>query len=54
MVHGAGRRDPRPAMAEAARLNPLEPMTIEGTRMFRTDDPAVWQRRALSAPLPIP
>jgi len=54
MVHGAGRRDPRPAMAEAARLNPLEPMTIEGTRMFRTDDPAEWQRRALAAPLPIP
>ena len=54
MVQGAGRRDPRPAMAEAARLNPLEPMTIEGTRMFRTDDPDDWQRRALSAPLPIP
>ncbi|MGI8596940.1 MAG: O-antigen ligase family protein [Thermoleophilaceae bacterium] len=54
LVHGAGRRDPRPAMAEAVRLNPLEPMTIEGSRMFRTDDPGEWQRRALSAPLPIP
>jgi hypothetical protein len=42
MVHGAGRRDPRPAMAEAVRLNPLEPMTIEGARLFRIDDPDEW------------
>lgn len=54
MVHGAAGRDPRPAMAEAVRLNPLEPMTIEGARLFRTDDPEEWERRALSARLPIP
>jgi hypothetical protein len=41
-------------MAEAVRLNPLEPMTIQGARTFRTDDPDEWQRRALSAPLAIP
>ena len=47
LVRGAARRDPRPAMAEAARLNPLEPLTIEGARLFGADDSDEWRALAL-------
>jgi hypothetical protein len=54
LVRGAAGRDPRPALAEARRLNPREPLLGEALRLFATRDPREWERRALSARLPIP
>ena len=54
LVRGAQGQDPRPAIAEARRLNPREPRAIEAEEAFgSTDDPEKWRRRALRARLPI-
>jgi hypothetical protein len=54
LVLGAEGRDPRPAIAEARRLNPREPRAIEAEEAFAsTNDPEKWRRWALKARLPI-
>jgi O-antigen ligase len=54
LVRGAQGEDPRPAIAEARRLNPREPRAIEAEEAFgSTEDPEKWKRRALRARLPI-
>jgi glucose dehydrogenase len=53
IVRGAGGLDPRRQAAIARRLNPLEPRTRTAVRLFRTDDPQKWKRRAFRARLPI-
>jgi hypothetical protein len=46
--------DPRPEIAEARRLNPLDGAVTRLERKFQsTDDPRKWRRRALMARLPI-
>jgi hypothetical protein len=52
LVRASDGLDPRPALREAARLNPLEPLVIRARRQFATADPDVWRRRALTARLP--
>ena len=51
LVRGAAGVDPRPAAAEARRLNPLEERTRDAVRAFRTAKPSVWERRARQLPL---
>jgi O-antigen ligase/polysaccharide polymerase Wzy-like membrane protein len=51
LVRGAARKDPRPAAAEALRLNPKQTEAIEAVKAFRTDRPAQWERRARKLPL---
>jgi Flp pilus assembly protein TadD len=51
LVRAAAGQDPRPALSEARRLNPLEPMVAE-TRRLLGNDPRKWKRRALEARLP--
>jgi len=51
LVRGATRQDPRPAAAEARRLNPREPRTTRAVHAFDTDRPALWERRARRLPL---
>jgi Flp pilus assembly protein TadD len=45
-------QDPRPAAAQARRLNPLEPYVIRLARRLSSDSPA--RRRAAAARSPIP
>ena len=45
-------RDPRPAIAEARRLNPLEPRVRDLAVALSGDRPAAWRRAARRAPLP--
>ena len=52
LVRGAARRDPLPAAREAARLNPLEPLTARAVKRFRTRNPRLWRRLALASRLP--
>ncbi len=52
LVRAAVGRDPRPALAEALKLNPLEPLVAEARRRFASADPQVWRRRALTTRLP--
>ena len=50
---GASGRDPRPEIARATQLNPLEPLAYLAREAFdATDDPQTWRRRALMARLP--
>jgi O-antigen ligase len=51
VVRGAFREDPRPAAAEALRLNPLQPEARAAVRVFRTPRPELWERRARKLPL---
>jgi len=51
LVRGAAGKDPRPAAAEARRLNPREPRTARAVRAFATSDAALWERRARRLPL---
>lgn len=51
LVRGAAREDPRPAAAEALQLNPEQPEAIAAVRAFRTERPALWERRARRLPL---
>ena len=54
LVRAVRGEDPRPEVAVARRLNPLEPSAYELERSLRgTDDPRKWRRRALEARLPI-
>lgn len=52
LVRAADGRDPRPQLRVAQRLNPLEPLVFRATRLFDTDDPRNWRRRAAAARLP--
>jgi O-antigen ligase len=45
-------RDPRPAIAEARRLNPREPRARDLAAALSGDRPAAWRRAARRAPLP--
>jgi hypothetical protein len=54
LVRGAAGKDPRAAAAEARRLNPLEGRTSDAVKAFRTNRPAVWERRARQLPLYLP
>ena len=45
-------QDPRPAAAQARRLNPLEPYTISLARRMRTDSPARWRAEAARSKIP--
>jgi hypothetical protein len=51
LVQGSAREDPRPAAAEALRLNPKQPEAVDAVKAFRTDRPSVWERRARRLPL---
>jgi hypothetical protein len=51
LVRGAAREDPRPAAAEALRLNPKQPEALDAVKAFRTDRPRLWERRARTLPL---
>jgi hypothetical protein len=53
LVRAAAGRDPRPALLDAQRLNPREPLITRAQRLFATDDPRAWRRRALTARLPV-
>lgn len=50
IARGANRMDPRAAAREARRLNPLNPQTTALVKLFDTDDPDKWARRAATAP----
>jgi hypothetical protein len=52
LVRGAARLDPRPAAAEAVRLNPRAPLAQLAVRNFATSSPGEWERQARRAPLP--
>lgn len=52
LVRAAAGRDPRPALRTAQRLNPQQPIVFRAARLFATDDPQKWKRRALTARLP--
>lgn len=53
LVRGAAGKDPRPAARRALALAPNEPLAQEAVRIFKTNDPQKWRRRALKARLPI-
>jgi O-antigen ligase len=53
LMQASAGRDPRPEARAALRLNPREPLAREAVRIFRTDSPEQWQRRARRIPLPI-
>lgn len=53
LVRGTAGRDPRPAARRALELNPLEPLARNAVKIFRTNDPQKWRRRASTARLPI-
>jgi len=53
LVRAAAGQDPRPRLRIAQRLNPLDPLVYRATRLFATNDPQQWKRRALTARLPI-
>jgi O-Antigen ligase len=46
LAQGAAGIDPRPAAARALRMNPLEPLTQQEVREFRSSSPTVWVNRA--------
>jgi O-Antigen ligase len=52
VARAAAGRDPRPAIAEAARLNPHEPRVRDLARALDSDRPARWRRAAARAKLP--
>ena len=53
LVRAAAGQDPRPRLRIAQRLNPLDPLVFRARRLFATNDPQQWKRRALMARLPI-
>jgi hypothetical protein len=53
LVRASAGLDPRPQLAIARRLNPLEERPREATRLLRGDDPQKWKRRAQRARHPI-
>ena len=54
LVQGAAGEDPRPAAADALRLNPEQPEAQRAAKAFATDRRALWERRARRLPLYIP
>ncbi|MFL5843390.1 MAG: O-antigen ligase family protein [Solirubrobacteraceae bacterium] len=54
VVQASQGRDPRPAIAQARRLNPLDGMLIRFERSVSKADPQAWKRRAQSARLLLP
>jgi O-antigen ligase len=52
LVKAASGIDPRPDARRAARMNPLSQLTRDALQRFDSDDPAVWKRRSVTAPLP--
>ncbi len=46
LVRGAAGLDPRPAVADAARLNPLEPVIEDAKVRFATRSARAWRRQA--------
>jgi len=44
LARGAAGLNPRPAARAALRLDPLEPLTREAVRRFRTSDPRRWKK----------
>jgi O-antigen ligase len=46
LAQGASGIDPRPAAGRALRMNPLEPLTQQEVREFRTPSPTEWVNRA--------
>jgi O-Antigen ligase len=46
IAQAASGIDPRPAAERALRMNPLEPLTREEAREFRTSSPTEWVSRA--------
>jgi O-Antigen ligase len=46
LAQGASGIDPRPAAARALRMDPLEALTRQEVREFRTSSPTEWIRRA--------
>ena len=53
LVRAADGRDPRAQLRIAGQLNPLEPLVPRAQRLFATNDPRAWRRRALTARLPL-
>jgi hypothetical protein len=49
----AAGRDPRPAAADALRLNPLDPMSQAAVHAFSTGGQRAWARRAARLPVPV-
>lgn len=49
----ADRQDPRAAAREAARLNPLEPLTRNAVEVFSRGDRKTWRRDALRMYVPV-
>jgi hypothetical protein len=52
LVRAAGGLDPRPAARAALRLNPLDELTTDAVKRFRTNDPRAWKRQVRTAGLP--
>jgi O-antigen ligase len=52
VAQGLAGLDPRPAIAAARRLNPLEPVVVDLARALDTDRRARWRRAAARARLP--
>jgi hypothetical protein len=52
LARALARRDPRPAIAEARRLNPRDPQAAALATAVRGDRPARWRRAAARARLP--
>jgi O-antigen ligase len=48
VAQAAAGRDPRAEAKKARSLNPLEPLTRDLVRRFRTTDRRLWRRRALA------
>jgi hypothetical protein len=53
LVRAAAGRNPRPAVREALRRSPQEPLVLDAVDRFDTDNPQEWRRRATNARLPI-
>jgi hypothetical protein len=53
IVRAAAGQDPRPDIAAALRLDPLEPALQAAAVSFAATNPMTWKRGATSAPLSI-
>jgi hypothetical protein len=52
LVRAAAGLDPRASARRAHQLYPRESRALGAVRLFATDDPRLWRKRALAAPLP--
>ena len=53
LAQASAGRDPRPSLRRSRGLNPRHDYPPAALRLFRTEDPQKWKRRARSARLPI-